>query len=318
MFRFGIIGAAKIAHKFVKSAERLPGVCVAAVSSKSLDRAAAFAAEEGIPAAYGSDEEMLLKERLDAVYIATTMNFHYENTMLALKHRIPVLCEKALTDSAAHAGEMFRYAEEQKTFLMEGVWSLFTPKTRKVREWVLSGRIGKVNLIQANIGFVPEKDPESRYFNPALGGGAMLDLGAYMTAVPAFMVGKEITDYSGRTVRGFNGIDEKIFLNLQLEDVLCNVIGSLDSVLPEECLIAGDRGYIRIPRYHSGTQAYLYNAQYALEESFSDTESVGFEYEMEEVLRCIREGKTSSDIASPGLSIRCAEIFDWFRGRLRT
>ena len=182
--KIGIIGAARIAHKFVKSAERLPEVKVVSVVSKSAERAAAFAAETEIPAFYGSYEEMLQKEPLDAVYVATTMNFHYENTMLALKYRIPVLCEKALTDTAAHAQEMFRYAEEQQTFLMEGIWSMFTPKTEKVREWILGGRIGAANLIQGNIGFAAQKDPENRYFSHELGGGAMLDLDAYMVAVP--------------------------------------------------------------------------------------------------------------------------------------
>ena len=315
MFRIGIIGAAKIAHKFVKSAARVQDAGIVAVASKSAERAAAFAAEENIPASYGSYEEMLERESPDAVYIATTMNFHYENRMLALKHRIPVLCEKALTDTAQNAREMFRYAEEQQTFLMEGIWTLFTPKTQKVREWILQGRIGKANLIQANIGFSAEKDPKNRYFSHELGGGAMLDLGAYMIAVPPYMVNQKIVDYSGWTVRGFNGIDEKIFLNMHLENAVYNAIGSLGSALPESAVIAGDRGYIRLPRFHIGHQAFLYDAQGNLVEEFNDTESVGFEYEIEEMIRCVRAGKKRSDIASPELSVLCAEISDWFRGQ---
>ena len=291
----------------------LPDVCVTAVSSKSLERAGAFAQAEQIPSYYDSYEEMLKKEALDAVYVATTMNFHYENTMLALKYHVPVLCEKALTDSAAHAKEMFAFAEAQKTFLMEGIWSLFTPKTLKVREWVRSGRIGSANLIQANIGFSAPKDPESRIYNPALGGGAMLDLGAYMLAVPPFMADQELEDVSGFTVWGFNGMDEKIFMDLKLTHAVCNVIGSVDTSLPEECLIAGTKGYIRIPRFHSGNTAFLYDGSGELLEEFRDEKSVAFEYEIAEMIRCVREGKLYSERVTPALSIRLAKICDRFR-----
>ncbi len=315
MFRIGIIGAARIAHKFVRSAERLRDVKISAVASKSLERAAAFAAEMQIPISYGSYEEMLQKEPLDAVYIATTMNYHYENTMLALKYRIPVLCEKALTDTAGHAREMFRYAEEQQTFLMEGTWTLFTPKTLRVREWIREGRIGTPNLIQGNIGFAAEKDPKNRYFSHELGGGAMLDLGAYMVQVPPYMVDQKLVSYDGWTVRGFNGIDEKIFLSMRFDQAVCNMIGSLSTALPEECLIAGERGFIRLPRFHLGNQAFLYDGQGNLLEEYSDPDSVGFEYEIEEMIRCVRAGKIQSDIASPERSIQCAEIADWFRNK---
>lgn len=317
MFRIGIIGAAKIAHKFVQSAERLSDVKVSSVASKSLERAEIFAKEMQIPAYYGSYEEMLQKESLDAVYIATTMNYHYENTLLALKYHIPVLCEKALTDTGEHAREMFGYSEEQQTFLMEGTWTLFTPKTHKVRAWISEGRIGTPNLIQGNIGFAPEKDANSRYFSHELGGGAMLDLGAYMVQVPPYMVGQKIVSYDGWTIRGFNGINEKIFLNMRLENGVCNMIGSLDSALPEECLIAGERGFIRIPRFHMGNQAYLYDSQGNLLEKYDDPDSVGFEYEIEEMVQCVRDGKIHSDIASPKRSIECAEISDWFRNQCR-
>ena len=317
MFRIGIIGAAKIAHKFVKSAERLPEVKIASVASKSSERAEIFAAKMQIPAFYGSYEEMLQKEPLDAVYIATTMNYHYENTLLALKYHIPVLCEKALTDTEEHAREMFRYSEEQRTFLMEGTWTLFTPKTQKVREWISEGRIGIPNLIQGNIGFAPKKDPNSRYFSHELGGGAMLDLGAYMVQVPPYMVGQKIVSYDGWTIRGFNGIDEKICLSMRLEQAVCNMIGSLDSALPEECLIAGERGFIRIPRFHMGNQAYLYDPQGNLLETFDDQDSVGFEYEIKEMISCIRSGKIHSEAATPERSIECAEISDWVRNQYR-
>ena len=143
----------------------------------------------------------------------------------------------------------------------------------------------------------------------------MLDLGAYMVAVPPYMVGQEIREYGGWTLRGFNGIDEKIFLDMRLDGAVCNVIGSFDTSLPQECLIAGTEGFIRVPNFHAGNEACLYDAGGRLIERFLDTESVGFEHEIGEMIRCVREGRIRSETASPELSLKCAEIFDWFRSR---
>ena len=96
MFRFAIMGAGNIAGRFCRAANALPACCVTAVASKSRERAGRFAAENGVPHFYADYEEMLEKEKPDAVYIAVTPHDHFRLCMLCLQHRTPVLCEKAM------------------------------------------------------------------------------------------------------------------------------------------------------------------------------------------------------------------------------
>ena len=96
MFRFGIMGAGGIAAKFCDAVRRLEDAKVAVVASKSVERAERFARENGIARFYGNYEEMLEREKPDAVYVATTNNFHFENVMQCIGHGVPALCEKSM------------------------------------------------------------------------------------------------------------------------------------------------------------------------------------------------------------------------------
>lgn len=140
-FRFGIMGAGNIAGKFCDAVSRIPDCEVAAVSGKSEERAARFAQENGIPTSYGNYEQMLEKERLDCVYIATMPNTHFELCMLCLKHRVPVLCEKAMFQSEKQAQEAFGQARRDGIFMMEAMWSRFLPAVRQAKAWLEEGRI---------------------------------------------------------------------------------------------------------------------------------------------------------------------------------
>ena len=118
VFRFGIMGAAKIGAKFCDAVSRLPQAQVAAVASKSQERADAFAKANGVPSAYGDYRRMLERPDIDGVYIDTTNNFHYENMLLCLEYGKPFLCEKAFTITKEQAQEVFSRAEEKGLFTM--------------------------------------------------------------------------------------------------------------------------------------------------------------------------------------------------------
>ncbi|MBQ3880483.1 MAG: Gfo/Idh/MocA family oxidoreductase, partial [Oscillospiraceae bacterium] len=111
-FRFVILGAGSIAHKFADAVRRTPSASVAAVASKSAEKAAAFAEKEQIGKSYADYEEMLVREKPDAAYIATTVNFHRELALLCIRHHVPVLCEKAMFSDSAQAQEVFAEAKK--------------------------------------------------------------------------------------------------------------------------------------------------------------------------------------------------------------
>ena len=178
-FRFCIIGAGNIAGKFASAGAMIDGCEIAAVSSKSLARAEAFARANGIERAYGDYESMLKAERPDCAYIATTCDSHARLSALCVDCGVPVLCEKAMFSDERVAGDFFGKAEARGVFSMEALWSLFLPANRQARSWLQSGRIGELVCADFDVGFAPPRDMDNRYFNPTLGGGAANDLTVY-------------------------------------------------------------------------------------------------------------------------------------------
>lgn len=316
MVRFGIMGAGGIARKFADAARRVEGVQVLAVASKSRERAAAFAREQGVPNAYGSYEEMLARPDIDAVYIATTNNFHYENILECLRWGKHVLCEKSMVPTAAQAREVFALARDKGLFVMECMWVRFLPKLRKVRQWVEEGRIGRVKLAQGNLGFSAACDPESRLYSPALGGGALYDVGVYVIEVLGWFASQPLTDVQAQVVRAPTGVDESVSFTLRYGDYLVGGQCSIAASLPENAAIYGEEGHIVLrERLHFGHRVELYDRAGRLAEAFTQEDVNGFIYQIEEAARCIEAGLLESETAPHSMTLECCRVFEGVLGR---
>lgn len=314
-FRFAIMGAGRIANKFCEAVALTQGCCVAAVASKSQERAETFARDHGIPAAYGDYEQMLLEEKPDCVYIATTTDAHFPLTMLCLKHHTPVLCEKAMFMTQAEAATAFRAAREKNVFLMEGLWSRFLPAVNKARTWVKEGRIGVPAMGDMGLGFKAQEDPSNRYLNPDLGGGATFDLTVYGIQVLSWVLDREILRVKTEAVRGETGVDVNELVLLRFAGKVPAVIrAGFMSPVEERLVICGSQGRIVIPRAHCAKEAYLYDTKGNELEHFVDEETVnGFTWEVEEAMRCIGEGKIESPVVPHASTLVCAGIYDRIR-----
>lgn len=310
-FRFVILGAANIASKFCKAVKLVPDCEVAAVASKSLEKAQRFAEAQDILGAYGDYEEMLEKEKPDGAYIAVTPNDHFRLTMLCLEHGIPVLCEKAMFQNSQEAETVFRKSEETGLFVMEAMWSRFLPAVKKVREWVAEERIGKPEISRCAIGFVASKDENSRYRNPALGGGAAKDITVYAYELTRYIIQQKIrhTDVSTKWSRA--GVDLTDHISIVFTDTLAEVLTSF-SVPMDDCMtIYGEKGRIVLPRPHVASECFLYGADGTLAEHFVDEETKnGFEYEIQEMIQCVRAGKIESTVVPHETTLDCARLFD--------
>lgn len=311
-FRFAVMGAGRIANKFCQAVELTGGACVAAVASKSPERARSFAEGYSIPAAYGDYEEMLLKEKPDCVYIATTTDSHYALTMLCLRHNTPVLCEKAMFMTEAEAEEAFRMAKEKNVFVMEGLWSRFLPAVNRARQWVKEGRIGVPAMGDMGLGFPAPDDKTNRYFNPDLGGGATYDLTVYGIQVLSWVLDREIVRARAEAVRGETGVDVNELLLLRFAGRVPAVIRTgFMSPVEERLVVCGSKGRIVIPRAHCAMEAYLYDTKGNELEHFVDTQTVnGFTWEVEETVRCVREGRVESAVVPHASTLRCAQLYD--------
>ncbi len=310
MIHFGIIGAGNIARKFRDAVSQTEGAEVTAVASKDVLRAKKWAEEESVPHYYGSYGTMLRDEPIDAVYIATTNNFHQENILSCLHAGKHVLCEKPLAMNSTHAKEAIRLARKKQLFLMEAMWSRFLPKSQAVRDWVLCGKIGTVKLMQATIGWVGDEVYNHRLFVPELGGGSLYDLGIYPLELLPYYTGQKIIDVQKLVHRYPTGVDESVSLNLTLEHCFANIQCSFTTKLTEDAYLYGDRGYIRIPKIHFGTDAYLYDLEDNLVDTFTGKEENGFLYEVEETVRCIQSGQCESTICPHSMTLEACELFD--------
>lgn len=309
-FRFGIMGAGNIAEKFCDAVRKQGEGIVAAVASRSMDRAIAFAKKQGIPKAYDSYEQMLKEEDLDGVYVAVTTNAHYELTMLCLDHKVPVLCEKAMCVNSHDAETIFKRSKEQGVFVMEGMWSRFLPKMDQVKKWLSEERIGKVTFVTCGIGFNAPKDMTNRYYNPNLGGGATYDILVYCYEIATFFFEEPPVRCLCTSDWSPSGVDQTDVVVLRYPDCLVQLTATFQGDIREEMIFYGEKGRIVLPHPHYAPECWLYADG---EEPFCYTEDKadnGFVYEIGEMIRCVREGKIESSIAPHRMTIEASRLYD--------
>ena len=309
--RFGILGAGNIANYFCNGVKLVEGAQVVAVASKSLERAKAFAAKNGIPDAYGSYQALLSRQDINVVYIATTHNFHMELIRLALNSGKHVLCEKAMVLNEADAREAFALAKDKGLFLMEAMWSRFLPQYQTARRWIEESRIGTIQSAACSIGFRANQDPEGRILNPKLAGGALYDIGVYAIEPLTYLIGQPVEDVLGVwRPHSVTGVDERVTLILRFPCCDAAIQATIAANPREYYYITGDKGFIELPFVTFGDRVRLYDENRNLVEEVVEPWEVGFVYEIREVIRCIREGRQYSHIMPPEATIECARIFD--------
>lgn len=195
VIKFAILGCGHIATKMATAVKTLEkngmGVECYAVASRTLDKAKKFADDYGFVRAYGSYEELARDPAVDLIYIATPHSEHYSNILLCLEHDRNLLVEKAFTANALMASEVLALAEEKGVFICEAMWTRFLPAVRMVKDWILAGKIGKVESMEAD--FSMPLSHIGRLHKPELAGGALLDLGIYsLTFADIFLTDPKI------------------------------------------------------------------------------------------------------------------------------
>lgn len=204
--RIGILGCANIARQFVRDAAGSPAVSLAAVASRSADKAAAFAAEFGIPRHHASYEALLADPAIDAIYNPLPNHLHAEWTIRAAQMGRHVLCEKPLAMNQAEARAMFDAARQAGVMLLEAYPYWFQPQTGRLVELLQSGAVGRVMQVQASFGFTLRNRDNIR-MKPETGGGALLDAGSYPASFIRLVMGSAPRRVSALAVPAATGVD---------------------------------------------------------------------------------------------------------------
>ena len=294
--RWGMIGAGNIAHSFVKDFQLMENAELVAVAASDKNRGEAFAKKYNIPLAC-TYKELYESNEVDVVYISTTHNFHYEQTLACLKNGKAVLCEKPVTVNITECNELIKVAKEQNVFLMEAMWTYFLPAIHKAKQWIDEGRIGNLKVIQADFGFAMEKNIAGRMYNPALAGGSLLDLGIYPISIANYFANKSPHLISAAGVLTETGVDEGIGILLQYGDITATLFSSMITRMMNKCCLFCEKGYIELPDFWRTRSAKMFNADFELTETFDDGRlSHGFIYEMQHANDKILKEDIESDI----------------------
>lgn len=315
--RWGILGTGFIAH--AQTADLIGcGFTVAAVGSRSQGPADAFAAEFGIPVAHGSYEALVADPGVDAIYISTPHPFHAENALLALRAGKHVLIEKPFTLTAGQAVEVVDAAEAAGLVVMEAMWTRFLPHMLRIREIIASGTLGDVRTLIADHNQDLPKDPLHRLNNPALGGGALLDLGIYPVSF-AFDIFGAPTVVKALAAKTVTGVDRQTAILLGFDDGRQAVLHSaLDTKGPNTASILGTEGRIEVDSvWYSPTTFTVFDSEGEVIERFDTVVAHrGMQFQAWEFERRIREDDRSPAILPAAESARIMETLDAVREQI--
>lgn len=316
IINWGIIGAGKIAGTFAEAVDLLPDARIAAVSARSIDKVNDFADEYNIPGRYIDAEALAADPFVQAVYVSTPNNLHKEHTLTALAQDKPVLCEKPFALNAADAAEMIWFARQKNLFLMEAMWTRYLPAIVKVREILASGVLGDIIMIQADFGFPAAFKPEGRLFNPALGGGAMLDIGIYPLSLCSMIMGGQQPEAIATLAHlGETGVDEQSGSVFRYASGTIAVIHStIRAHTAVEAVISGTAGKLLLHNRFHETERLTLSLNGQPDEFFDlPSDGNGFPHQITEAMACIRDGKTESAIMPLDETLRIMETMDALR-----
>jgi len=130
-YKWGILTAGKMSAKFVKALKLLNNAELFAVASRDAERARHFADELGFKKYYSNYEELASDPEVEIIYIASPHSHHFEHTMLCLRNRKAVLCEKAFSLNSREVEAMINESRQKGVFLMEALWPPFQPVYQK-------------------------------------------------------------------------------------------------------------------------------------------------------------------------------------------
>lgn len=242
--RWAVVGSGGIGKRTVGDLRLCDNAEVVAIGSRSRATADAFAQAHNLPLAFDDHALLCASPEIDAVYIGTPHATHFALAAQALRAGKHVLCEKPLTMTAAEARELGRIAAEHGVFLMEAMWMKFSPAMRKAVELVEQGTIGEPRFLQAGLGYPVPPDGPKRFWDAALGGGALYDMGVYSITLAQMFFG-ELAEISVTGTMRSDGVDLEDAITLRyVGGGLAQLATSITCMIPPRAWLGGRRGAI--------------------------------------------------------------------------
>jgi len=317
IIRWGILGTGRIARKFAADLKLADDCILIAAGSSNRESAERFNNELSVKYSHDSYLALVQNPEVDVIYVATPHSMHHEHVLLCLNHGKAVLCEKAFALNSRQAVEMITTARQRKIFLMEALWTKFQPHYNKLQELMQQRLLGDIRIMLVNFGFIPQAPVPPRLFDPALGGGTMLDIGIYNVFITLNVLGKP--DYIDAVMTpASTGVDEQCAVLFRYNNgAMAQLFSTFSSNLATEADIGGTEGRIRLTtRFYEPSSTFeFYRDRVDSREIIPVPKEPGFgyQYEARHVNDCLRKGLTESPVMTHDDTLLLMETLDRIR-----
>lgn len=255
MLNWGLIGAGSIAKVFCNGMRFSKTGQIAAVASRSKERARELADAFAISKVYHNYESLLADDQIDVVYISTIHPAHAEWVIKAASAGKHILVEKPIGMNSQEAVMMVEAAQANDVFLMEAFMYRCHPQTQKLAELVRDGAIGQVQVVRSVFSYNAPFNPASRTYDNELGGGGILDVGCYPASMTRLIAGAASgkpflnpIEVKGTAKIGPTGVDHYAAATLYFEnDIIAEIITGVNCQIPVEVSIYGTDGILSVP-----------------------------------------------------------------------
>jgi predicted dehydrogenase len=319
--RWGILGCGRIARKFAADLRLVADAELIAIASRDKETLKLFAKDFPCKHQHNSYEELVANKEVDVIYVATPHSHHLEHTLLCLNHNKAVLSEKAFAINSRQAMEMIRTAKEKKVFLMEALWTKFLPHYNKLQELLQHKTLGDIKSVLINFGFKTTASHPARLFDPALGGGSLLDIGIYNVFMAMAVLGKPDAIEASMTPAA-TGVDEQIAVLFKYNNgAMAQLFSSFSTNLPIQAELNGTEGCITLTnRFYEPSATIQLSKKLPYEREIIAVEKeggFGYQYEARHINECLKKGLTESPVMTHADTLLQMEILDAIRKKAR-
>jgi len=314
---WGFVAAGKMAAAMARDLRYAPGNRVGVVVSRTPESAAAFVRQFG-GQVYGSLAALLADPGIDVVYVSSPNNLHYEQAKAALLAGKPVLCEKTFTLNATQLAELIEIARSRKLFLMEAMWVRWLPLVAGLRQLLASGAIGHPLHLSAAFHSQPPIANDSRFYNPALGGGALLDLGIYPISFASLVFGAQPQEIVSKAQLAPTGVDTRFSAIFGYAGgATAQLAAGFDGRMRHDIMLLGSEGNIRIEMDRGGWKMRRLHLEQGggSRTLTAPYKGNGYGYQAAEVRRCLQGGLLESEAMPLDESLAILRTLDTLRAQ---
>ncbi|MEE0970947.1 MAG: Gfo/Idh/MocA family oxidoreductase [Bifidobacterium ruminantium] len=316
-----ILGAGRIAQSMAKTLVAMAAderyrdlVAPYAVAARDGERAAEFAAKYGFPVSYGSYEELAADPNVNLVYIATPHNFHAEQAVLCMRAGKGVLVEKAFGANAAQSQEMLDVSAQTGMLCTEAIWTRYMPSRAMIDDIIASGAIGEVQAIEANLCY--PTTAKARITDPALAGGALLDVGVYpINFIDMIMHNAPIARIESSMQPFETGVDAHDSMTFYYENgVMATAQSSILCHSDRMGAVWGTKGYLTCQNINNVESIDVFDGTHTVTAHYDvPAQLTGYEYEVAAAAQAVLDGRTECAEMPHADTMRIMKLMDSLR-----